>query len=162
MWQLSEEAHNVREELYSCKDRALLCDYHHHHLIFIRVSTMCLCFIGYRHPSASGERSRWKSAHAKDETNTHASSNVPAIFRKMLLISECWDCTCWWQTSQSATVGLQKKKVAKVRFGNLFKQWSWYKDRFEHYFEGMLSLFFPPPQEVSWKKWDILFFKCHI
>lgn len=45
-----------------------------------------------------------------------------------------------------------KGQVAKVRFGNLCEQWSWRKDKVEHYFEGILSLFLSflsPRREVK-------------
>lgn len=138
MWQLSEEAHHVREKLYNCTDRALLCHYHHH-LIFIRVSTMCVVL--YRlQASLYLRREKEMKVSTCQRGNKHPPpSNVHVIFRKMLLTSESWDGTPWWETSYPVITGLQKEKKQRWDWESFFKQWSCYQDKVEGYFDGMLS-----------------------
>lgn len=149
MWQLSEEAHNVREKLYSCKDRALLCHCHHHHLIFIRVSTMCLVLCRLQASLCLRREEEMKVSTCQRWNKHPASSNVHVIFRKTLLISESWDCTHWQETSHPAITGLQKEKVQRWDLRIFLKLWSWYQDRFECYFEVMLTFSF-----IFWKTVD--------
>lgn len=77
-WQLSEGP--TGEEINSCKDRPLLCQYHRHHLIFIRTPTARLC--PYRLQTLLGIRRGKEMLISKCINPTPGASNNHGIFRK--------------------------------------------------------------------------------